>query len=127
MDTIQKGVNDMIAAEQARNAQELAIFKAQQEGADSETIGKMQETLNKYNDNVKQLEFATATETAKLNAANKIKGQEALDSYMATLTGTTKASLDAGGYDEKLSSKLGYAVDKFGKPLIVDGKKLEFT
>ena len=124
---IQKNTNDMVAAEQARAAQELAIFKAQQEWADAETIGGMQKTLNDYNFKVQELEFNTANEIAKTNATNKIKGQEALDNFLTALTTKTKEQLASEWYDKDLSAKLGYAVDKFWKPLMVDGKKLEFA
>lgn len=71
--SIQKNVNDTIAAEQARAAQEVAIFKAQQEGADAKTIAGMQNQLDEYTQNVQELSFKNASEIAKLNATNNVK------------------------------------------------------
>lgn len=127
-DEIMRDVTDQLAAAQAKADLEVQMFNAQQQGADDKTLASMQEQINGYTQKIYESQLAAYNKTLEQNNANKIKGNEAIANIFATLSDETKNKVKADGFDEKLSGRVGYAVDSFGKALLDEaGNKIVFS
>jgi len=121
---LQEKWDSLISSAQAASKLELDIFKAKQEWADEKRIASLQESLTKANTALQTKLQSQLESQAELVAQWKIESQSAFDSLVGSLE---IAWVDKDWIDKNATELLWYVSDKFGNPVMVDWKKVNFS
>lgn len=113
-DEVQQSVNKEISIAQAKVQTELALYKAQLDWADSETLKALNQNLATYTNALKNQQTENAKLAQALNDETNAKFSDALNNMIA-LSWISKSEVDV-----ERSKLLWYASDKYGKPLLTD-------
>ena len=113
-DEVQQSVNKEISIAQAKVQTELALYKAQLDWADAETLKALNQNLATYTNALKNQQTENAKLAQALNDETNAKFSDALNNMIA-LSWISKSEVDV-----ERSKLLWYASDKYGKPLLTD-------
>ena len=123
-DEIAKNIQDTVNQAKSQADLKLAMYKAQQEGADSEALAAMQEGITKLQNGIDDANYQNQLAIIEMNQANSATSDEAMMNLLNTLSNGVEVSADA---DLDKSRDLGYFVDKQGKVMIdSQGRPIQF-
>lgn len=118
------------AQQQALNTKfdlERQIYQAKLQWESDDKIKALQTNINEINKNIAESQLNVAQKIADLKEKTKLSNADALKLFVNSLDDQSKKDL-ASKYDEKLSEKLWYAVDVYGKPLVdANWNKMSFA
>ncbi len=118
---LQKKGDQMIATATAKANLELSLFKAQQEGAESEAIASIQEALSAQTARLNEQILDQAALENQLVATGELESDQAFESLMGSLKLTGE---DIWAVDKDASKLLGFVSDKNGNAILVNGERV---
>lgn len=113
-DEITKSVNSEISMAQSKMQAELALYQAQLQWADAETLSALSKNVSEYTNALKNQQTANAKLAQQLNDEANISMKQALENMIAL------SWINPKEVDVKASEMLWYAADKYWNPLLID-------
>ena len=123
-DEIAANIQSTINAAKSQADLKLAMYKAQQEGADSEALASMQEGITRLQNGIDDANYKNQLAIIEMNQQNAQTGDAAMQALLGVISNGAEVSADA---DLEKSKSLGYFVDKQGKVMIdSQGRPIQF-
>jgi len=113
--------NALQKLEAARQA-ETAALRASLSGEKASTVNALNANVEKLKSEAKAIETEALAQIQELNAKSQASGVEAINNIMQVLGKTSPE--EAAKVDEGVSELFGFAVDSYGKEVLVGGKRV---